>query len=122
MRLVGWLCVIGIAGVIVELVTILPYMQDEWSARAAQPILGPGHFDLRMGIISPGPIGWLGMWGYLAAVVWMPLAAWRAFQAKRQGIPLGTSARILLALVPALFLVVQALLRFTPLGEEYPLV
>jgi hypothetical protein len=75
-----------------------------------------------MGVMHLGLVGWLGAWGYLAAIVWIPLAVWRARQARRRGLHLGSHARVLLVLVPTLFLVVQALLRLTPLKYDYPLV
>ena len=123
MCLAGWLCAIGIACVIIEMVTLLPYLENEYEAQPAQSDLGQGQVDLRgMGIMHPGPLGWLGGWGYLASLAWMPLAAWQAFRAKRQGIALGLHAGVLLVLVPTLFLAAQALLRLTPLKYEYPLV
>jgi hypothetical protein len=120
MHFVGWVCVIGIAFVIVEMVTVLPYLQDE---RARTASLKEGQCDLRgMGVMDLGPLGWIGTWGYVTAFAWIPLAIWRASQAGRRGLHLGRQARVLLVLVPTLFLVVQALLRLTPLRYGYPLV
>jgi hypothetical protein len=75
-----------------------------------------------MGIMHLGLLGWLGAWGYLAAFAWIPLAIWRVHKLRRQGLRLGSHARVLLVLVPTLFLVAQALLRLTVLKHEYPLI
>jgi hypothetical protein len=123
MRLVGWACVVGIACVIIEMVTVLPHLAEAWWTPPEQLPLAPAQFDLRgMGVMHPGPLGWLGRWGYLAAFVWIPLAVWRAHQAGRRGATLGSEERVLLALVPTLLVVAQALLRLTPLKYEYPLI
>lgn len=123
MRIVGWLCVIGTACVIIEMVTVLPYMQDEWRRPPGELQLPPGQFDFRgMGIMHPGLLGWFGAWGYLAAFPWIPIAVWRAYRARRRAIPIESQARVLLVLVPTLFLLAQALLRLTVLKYEYPLI
>jgi hypothetical protein len=123
MGLVGWVCVVGITCVIIEMVTVLPYLPEAWWTPPEELRLAPGQFDLRgMGVMHPGLLGWLGTWGHLAAFVWIPLALWRTHQAARRGVQLGPEERVLLALVPTLFLVAEALLRLTPLKYEYPLV
>jgi hypothetical protein len=123
MRFVGWACVVGIACVIIEMVTVLPYLPEHWWIPPDQLRLSPGQFDLRgMGYMHPGLLGWFGQWGYLASFAWMPLAVWRARQVTRRGTGLTGQERVLLAVVPTLFLITQALLRLTPLKYEYPLV
>jgi hypothetical protein len=123
MRVIGWLCVVGIAAVIVEMVMVLPYLPESWWTPPEQLRLPPGHFDLRgAGVMHPGLIGWFGAWGYLASWVWLPLAGWRAIQAARGGQASSSEERVLLALVSTLLVVLQALLRLTPLKYEYPLV
>jgi hypothetical protein len=123
MRLLGWACVVGIACVIIEMLTVLPYLPEIWWTPPEQVRLPPGQVDLRgMGVMHPGLLGWLGTWGHLAAFVWIPLALWRAYQTVRRGTPLESEERVLLALVPTLFVLAEALLRLTPLKYEYPLV
>lgn len=78
-------------------------------------------FEPRVLIICPGLIGWLGAWGYMAAWLWLPYAAWRSLRAARAGVALRASERMLLAFVPILIVVVQVLLRGTPLKHGYPL-
>jgi hypothetical protein len=113
MRLVGWACVVGIACVIIEMLTVLPYLPEVWWTPPEQLRLALlGRFDPRgMGVMHPGLLGWLGIWGHLAAFVWIPLALWRAYQAVRRGVTLESEERVLLALAPILFLLAEALLR-----------
>ena len=123
MRLAGWVCVVGIACVIIEMLTVLPYMPDAWWTPPALLGLREGQFDLRgIGVMHPGLLGWLGGWGYLLAFAWFPLAIWRSIRGSRRGTALRSEERILLVLVPTLFLAAQALLRLTPLKYEYPLI
>jgi len=119
--ILGWFCVVGSALVIVDMAQSLPFMPEEWWRPASQVQLPPGRFDLRTMVICPGPIGWSGAWGYLLSLVWLPYAFWRALRAARAGAQLATQDRVLLALVPFLIVVVQVLLRATPLKYGYPL-
>jgi hypothetical protein len=84
--------------------------------------LAPGEFDFRIVIICPGLTGWFGAWGYMASWLWLPYAARRAVRASRAGTLLAAGDRVLLAAVPLLIVVVQLLLRGTPLKYGYPLV
>jgi hypothetical protein len=123
MRIAGWLCAAGIACVIIEMATVLPYLAEEYSRPSQNAPLPPGQFDLPgLGVMHPGLLGWVGAWGYMAAFIWMPLAVWRAIRARRSGVRLQWDDRVVLVLVVALFLAVQLLLRLTPLRYEYPLV
>ena len=123
MRLAGWVCVVGIASVIIEMVTVLPYIPEAWWTPPALLGLREGQFHLRgVGVMHPGLLGWLGGWGYLLAFAWIPMAIWRSTRARRRGVALRSDERILLALVPTLFLAAQGLLRLTPLKYEYPLI
>jgi hypothetical protein len=122
LRVTGWLCAASIACVIIELVTVLPYMQQVWSTPPGQ-LSAPDLFDLRsMAIMDPGILGWIGSWGYYGSYAWILVAGWRAYQSRRMGCPFGTEVRILLLLVPTLLLVTQGLLRLTVLRYGYPLV
>ena len=119
---VGVFCVVGLALVIIDMAQTLPLMPEEWWHPPEEVHTPPFQFNLRMMVICPGPIGWLGMWGYLVSWVWLPYAAWRALRASRSGARLLSRERILLAVVPLQILVVQVLLRATPLKYAYPLV
>jgi len=121
LSVIGWLCVVLVPLVILDMVDSLAYMPEAWWRPAEGTPLSLGQFDLRMMVICPGFRGWLGGWGYLISLVWMPIAAWRAWRARRAGIGFVPQERILLLLIPTLFLAVQCLLRLTPLGYAYPL-
>ncbi len=120
-RAVGWWCVVGLALLIVDMASNLPTIPDEWWLPPEQVQLPPGGFDLRVMIMCPGPVGWLGSWGYMTSWLWLPYAIWRAVHASRAGVGLARGERVLLAVVPLLILVVQLLLRGTPLKYGYPL-
>ena len=123
MRVIGWLCVAGIAAVIVEMTMVMPYLPASWWVPPEQTSLPPGHVDLRgFGVMHPALLGWVGAWGYMASWVWLPVAGWRAMRAKSRGQACSSSERVLLVLVPTLLVVLQALLRLTPLKYGYPLV
>ena len=99
MRVAGWLCVAGIACVIIEMVTILPYMPEAWWTPPELLGLREGQVDLRgVGVMHPGLLGWLGGWGYLLAFAWFPAAVWRSTQARRRGMVLRSDERVLLVL------------------------
>ncbi len=121
-QVIGWLCAIGIALLFFELAQSLPYMPADWWQPERD--LGPGRFDLRIMVSDPGLIGWVGGWGYLASFLWTPWAFWKAGAAYRRSIPFHASERVILALVPTLFVGLQAFVRLTPLryaGYQYPL-
>ena len=123
MRIAGWVCVTGTACVIIEMVTVLPYLPEAWWTPPALLALREGQFDVRgLGVMHPGLLGWVGAWGYLLAFAWIPIAIWRCTHAWRRGLALRADERILLVLVLALFLAAQGLLRLTPLKYEYPLI
>jgi hypothetical protein len=122
LRILGWVCVVGIALVILDMSTSLPQMPELWWTPPEEVNLPPGQFDLRVMVIHPGLLGWFGMWGYLAAIAWIPLALWRVVRASRSGVPFRSDERVILVLVPTLFAIVQGLLRLTPLKYGYPLI
>jgi hypothetical protein len=122
LRILGWICVVGIAFVIIEMAAALPSMPELWWTPPEKAQLPPGQFDLRMMYMHPGLLGWVGGWGYLAAFGWIPLAVWRAIRARRTGVRFRSDERVMLLLVPTLFAVVQGLLRLTPLKYGYPLI
>ena len=122
LRILGWVCVVGIALVIIEMAASLPHMPELWWTPPEEVHLPPGQFDLREMFMHPGLLGWVGGWGYLAAFGWIPLALLRAMRAIRNRIPFRSDERMLIVLVPTLFAVVQGLLRLTPLKYGYPLI
>ena len=121
-RRLGWFCVFGMTLLITDLLANLPYMPAEWWLPPDEVQLPPGHFDLRMMIICPGPTGWLGTWGYLGAWLWLPYAAWRTFRSLRVGAVMRPHERVLIAVAAVLVVAIQFLLRGTPLRYAYPLI
>jgi hypothetical protein len=117
----GCLCAALLPLVILEMSIQLPYMPDRLWRPAGSVQLPLGQFDLRMMVICPGPIGWLGGWGYLVALVWLPIAAYKAWRAWRQHIPFGSSERVLLVVVPTLLVMIELMFHLTPLRYGYPL-
>ena len=117
----GCTCALLLPLVILDMALELPYMPEEWWQPEGKIQLAAGQFDLRMMIICPGPIGWLGAWGYLISLVWLPFASYRALGALRKGVPFRPQERILLALVPALIIVIELIHHLTPLKYGYPL-
>jgi hypothetical protein len=106
---------------ILDMAVQLPYMPEEWWRPEGAVPGPPGSFDLRMMVICPGMVGWLGLWGYLFALAWMPLAAYRAWRARRSGASLRSYERILLATIPTLIIVIELIHHLTPLKYGYPL-
>jgi hypothetical protein len=120
--IVGWLCVLAIPLAIVEMVESLRGMPEAWWRPPADgTAMSSWQFDLRMMVICPGPLGWLGGWGYLISLAWLPIAALHAWRRRSAGVPFGFHERVLLTVVPILIVVVQLLLRLTPLRYAYPL-
>jgi len=119
--ILGWVCAALLPLVIIEMALQLLNMPAGWSRPAALEPPSPGRFDLRMVVICLSPIGWLGGWGYLLTVVWVPLAAYRAWGAIRGGVSFARQERLLLALVPSLVAVIELIHHLTPLRYGYPL-
>ncbi len=120
---IGVFCVVGLTLVIVDMAQTLAFLPEHWWRPPDDQAMSPFQFDLRhMGVICPGPIGWLGAWGYLISWLWLPFATWRAIRGSRSGVRLRPRERVLLTVVPLQILAVQLLLRATPLKYAYPLV
>jgi hypothetical protein len=107
--------------VMVDMAVQLPYMPEELWQPESSRVLAPNEFDLRMMVICPGPVGWLGLWGYLLSLVWLPVAGYFAWRSARAQVPFRRSERVLLMLIPTLIVVVQAVFHLTPLKYGYPL-
>jgi hypothetical protein len=118
--ILGYVCASLLPLSILDMAVQLPYMPEEWW-RPVGAALPPNHFDLRMMVICPGPVGWLGMWGNLFAWVWTPVAFYLAWRAARAGTPFRPSERVLLVLIPTLIIVIELILHLTPLKYGYPL-
>ncbi len=118
--ILGCTCAALLPLAILDMAMQLPYMPEAWWQPEGKVQL-PGQFDLRTTIICPGPIGWLGGWGYLLTLVWIPLAAYRVWHASRGGVPFRRSERVLLALIPTLVVVIELMVHLTPLRYGYPL-
>jgi hypothetical protein len=119
--ILGYVCAALLPLSILDMAVQLSYMPEEWWTPIGGVPLPPGHFDLRMMVICPGPVGWVGMWGYLLSWVWIPLASYRAWRAARAGTPFRPVERILLVLIPTLIIVIELVLHLTPLKYGYPL-
>jgi len=117
----GWICAVLLPLLIIDMAVQLPYMPEEWWRPAGDVPLLPGHFDLRTMAICPGLVGWLGGWGYLFSLIWIPLAGFRGWRATRAGVRWQPSERILLVLIPTLIIVVELIQHLTPLKYGYPL-
>ena len=112
MIVVGWLCGLGISLVLADVASILPYLEPEdWNP----PVPGPNEFALDTMIIHCGPIGWVGGWGYLAALLWWPLTAWRFIVGFRSGAHPTVREWIVFISVPLLATALQLLVWLTPL-------
>jgi hypothetical protein len=121
MIVVGVLCILGMAGVIVEMTSALEWLPPGWWLPEDRP-RPPGTFEFREAWIHPGLFGWLGGWGYLASWIWLPLVAWQLLRAKRRGLALRPVDRVLPIVVALQIVAVQCLLRLTPLRYGYPLI
>jgi len=116
----------GVCAALLPLVTLdmavrLPYMPEAWWRPVGEVPLPPGHFDVRMMVICPDMPGWLGLWGYLFALVWIPLASYRTWRAIRAGVEFRPHERILLLLIPTLIVMIELTHHLTPLKDGYPL-
>jgi hypothetical protein len=118
---VGALCAVGIAAVIGEMAALLPFLVEERRAFAAARAAG-GFAVEGTAFIHHGLLGWLGAWGYLASWIWLPAAAWRVRRLHRAGGPLRSPDLFLPSLVGIEIVLLQCLLRLTPLAARgYPL-
>jgi hypothetical protein len=121
MIVVGALCALGIAGAMAEMLATLPYLAEEGRAPAATAPAMSVSFK-GMSAICPGLIGWLGAWGYLASWIWLPAATWRVRRRHREGGRVRSLDLLLPSLVGIEIVLLQCLLRLTPLAAEgYPL-
>ena len=121
MIVVGMLCALGIAGAMAEMLATLAYLTEAVRTLGATAPATSVSFK-GMSIICPGLIGWLGAWGYLASWIWLPTATWRIRRRHREGKPLRSLDLFLPALVGIEIVLLQCLLRLTPLAAEgYPL-
>ena len=118
--ILGCLCAILLPLAVIDMAMQLPYMPEEWWRPEGRVHL-PGQFDLRTMIICPGPIGWLGGWGFFLSLGWSPLAGYRVWRASRDGVPLLRRERVLLGLIPSLMVLIELVLHLTPLRYGYPL-
>jgi hypothetical protein len=117
MRIVGWLCLVGVALVIYDLVTFLPWLPEHWWHPEQPPrVVGHGmQFDLRTMIVDFFGLGWIGSWGYIASFVWIPVAVSRFIRSRQQGRAALPSERIILVALCLLLVAVSLLVHLTPL-------
>jgi hypothetical protein len=119
MRVVGWLCAFGIALMIYDLVRFLQWMPAEWwTQEQTARVPGSGlEIDGRLMWADLG-LAWLGQWGYLGSLLWIPAAIVRGVQGSRTGVAALPVERILFTVVCLLLLAITALVHLTPL--RYP--
>ena len=117
----GCICALLLLLLIVDMSVQLQYMPEAWSRLRGDGPASPDRFDLRMMVICPGPVGWLGLWGFLLSFVWVPIAAYRAWRAIRAGVAFTHHERFLLGLIPTLLIVIEIVFHLTPLKYGYPL-
>ena len=81
-RIGGWVCAIGSALVLINLLLVLVASPEEWRPTAewqgADEVRDLMHADLLL--------GWFGWWGYAAHIVWAPIAIVRGRQGWRKGL------------------------------------
>jgi hypothetical protein len=117
MQVVGWLCILGVSLVILDLVRLLPLLPEHWWRPEQPPALDPQGgmtFDLRMMTVDSG-LAWLGGWGYLAALIWIPTAIVRAVRARSRGMITAPRERIVFVTLCLLMTVTWSLVHLTPL-------
>jgi hypothetical protein len=119
MRVAGWLCALGVALMIIDLLAFLPYLPSVWWLPEGPPQLDGKwiHFDLRIMHADLG-VAWLGQWGYLGSFIWLPWASLRAWHGGKAGRRARPSERILFVTLGTLLVAVSCLRHFTPL--RYP--
>ena len=120
MQIAGCLCAVGVALVIFDLVRFLPDLPEDWWHPEQPPRVdaqGGMTFDTRAMSVDFG-LAWLGDWGYLGALVWIPTALTRAVLAWRRGRGSAASERILFLTLCSLMLATWCLMHLTPL--RYP--
>ncbi len=120
MTIAGCVCLVGVAIIINELVTLLPYLPEHWwrPGESVRSIPGGIEIDLRTMNVDFAGVGWLGSWGYMPSFLWIPVALFFAIQARRRGEAGTRIQHILLASNCILLLATLALVHFTPL--HYP--
>jgi hypothetical protein len=92
--------------------------QHWWSPEKPPQLVGNGlQFDLRVMHADLG-LAWLGQWGYLGALMWLPWASVRVWRATRAGRRASPSERILFVTLCVLLVAISGLVHFTPL--RYP--
>jgi hypothetical protein len=119
MRVVGWLCAFGIALMMFDLVRFLQWIPAEWWSQE-QTARAPGSGLEIAGRVMWADLGlaWLGQWGYLGSLLWIPAAIVWGVRGSRAGVVALPSERILFAVVCLLLIAITALVHLTPL--RYP--
>jgi hypothetical protein len=116
MRLAGWLCLLGVTVVVLELVLFLPHLPARWWHPVQPPFMrGEGmEFDVRAMYVDFG-LAWFGSWGYVASFIWLPLALLRVYRGSATGRSPSRGERVILMALPALLVAASALVHLTPL-------
>jgi hypothetical protein len=115
MRVVGWLCALGAALLIYDLVTFLPYLPpDCWYPEQRPPYNATDmHFRLLHVISVDFGLAWIGQWGYLGALVWIPVAIVRGVRGRGRGLRARSGECLLFVLVCTLVVATSALVHLT---------
>jgi hypothetical protein len=112
----GWLCAFGVALVIIDAALLLPRLPETWwqPEQVTQVTSGNALLDLRL-MTHMSLWGWAGSWGYLGALVWLPLAVVRIVKGRRHGQSMTRPDRALCTSVLVLVVACVGLVHFTPL-------
>ena len=119
MTQVGWACAVGIALVLFDLLALLRSLPAAWWFPDAGPQVTPSGigFDLRLMEVHFG-LAWLGAWGYLVSLLWLPVAVTKLVRARSRTERATTQDRLVILTVALLLGVTTALHHLTPL--RYP--
>jgi hypothetical protein len=117
LRVIGWVCAAGIALMIFDLVMLLQSLPTEWWTEERVVEAAGGGISLRIMWADLG-LAWIGQWGYLASLIWVPTAIVRMVRRSRTGAVLLPAERILFVVLCSLLAIITALVHLTPL--RYP--
>src|SRR5262245_15567224 len=118
LKTVGWLCATGVALVILDSALVLPTLPEAWW-RPAQPLqvdTSTMHLDFRM-MTHMSLLGWLGGWGYMGGLLWLPIAVTRMVKGWLNGQHANRADLAVLGTLCGLVLGSIALVHLTPLRD-----
>ena len=110
---VGCFCAFGCVLLTIDFLALLHELPSEWWA---EPRVDPtgSEFDIRWMHVDFF-FGWLGWWGYVINLLWLPAAAWKRYQASKSGGVPSRLERALMATNAMLPISISGLVHLTPL-------